>query len=259
MKYSPSLLLLFLVGALFSCQTHPYQNQYGDLNQPVESITETYYPVSIDRYGEVSIKEDQPFSGLKTSYNKQGWVDELTYLGPDGEVDASFYRQYDSQGRVSQEHFLSLVDSTLWVSQLQQMMGDQLLYKEYEESKPQEEVFVTLRYQNDSITRWIDNTLSVLEVRNEDLLPLEKLTYAENGERYSRETYTYEGKLLLKFEYEGPSEKDSYTYRYQYLKFDERGNWTERLKYFNKRPERITRRSIVYRNTSSSKPTKAPQ
>ena len=238
-----------LFALLTSCQPRNYEQVFGDLNQPVLSVTETYYPALVDSLGQVNLleSESQPFSGVNITYNAKGWVVEKTYFGADREVDATYTRSYDAQGRVLEERFKAAEDSTAWVSHLEQMMGDQLLYKEYEEAHPAEEVFVTLLYHGDTISRWINNIVASKEVLNEHLLPLQKFTYAENGDDYSEENFTYQGKVLLKHKYEGPQERDDYTYTYTYDAYDEQGNWTQRLAYRNGRPERFTIRTITYR------------
>ena len=224
---SKSLFLFFTIGfSLFcSCSDENSRNSLSEqhLKGKVKSLTETIY--SVDKTGKIS---DSEF------------------------LEKTLYR-YNSKGnKIEEIHYHP--DSLSELITFKYNLSGKKVEKRWRDTDNEIDHLATFRYDKKG-----NNIEKRLVETDGSLMKKEIYTFDENGNNTIEEIISFEDsvserrmftfdkqhKLIKEIRYNS-DDSVPYRYSYNYLEFDETGNWTKRMQTENRIPVRITVRMFEY-------------
>lgn len=220
----PLLPLCLLVLLLSSCSSSVNDLERSGLKGNVKSVTEHQYEAEFEEGRWVA--GDPSFTGHHiTKYDHNGFYLETIVLSQLGDT-VGFSICKRENGEMVEEEFVSILDNKTTRSIMEKVSDEQVNF----------------------------------EVWADDRLHYEGANYYDSRGRISRQIrvvnnteltnyYVYENNLLVENFQEDYRRNRTMIHRYEYLTFDDKGNWTSRLVYVGKErivPDLMVTREIEY-------------
>ena len=221
------ILVILSVLCLVSCNQSEKKNDLTEenLKGKVKSIKETLYE-AVDKFGQ--IEKGDVLNNYFNIYNEKGNKIEENRYDSDGSLYFKDTYKYDEKGNKIEENRYNS-DGSLY---------SKTTYKYDEKGNMIEDNF----YDSDDGSFIYKNTYKYDEKGNK----IEEYHYDEDGKFIYKNTYKYDekGNIIEEKIYHSDGRfGNTYTYKYEY---DKNNNWTQRIKYKNTIPRRITERIIEY-------------
>lgn len=196
---------------LTSCSEHPGWKRFG-LKGKVKSFTERTYDAE-KKFGKWE-NGDLKISGHnKTMFNESGEITEIDYLDEDLKLTTKYIPTYKDDNVIEENYF----DESGALNSSNKFTNISSDKKEYErlDKEGRKEMDEILYYSKNQITKSIINSYY-----NGNVLDVFTATfeYDKNNHLISMKQVNKKGEIILFIKFE-------------YLEFDQKGNWTKRLNY----------------------------
>ena len=218
------ILVLFLIGMLFSCKKKSNSDQPSDSENILFSSVELFrYNVSGGNLDSIKLS-----TSINKLYDSIGNVTKSIYYNADGDIMMQFINEYNENGLKSRVNWKNKKDSVVRYVKL--TYDDNKRLARSEAFNPKNE------FVSGFIHNWKD------EGRVEEKGPiLEGKEFKPNAIYFYNDKEEYE--MLHEFD-----ENDSLYYiaKWKYLKADSHNNWTERIMITRDTIRRLEKRTINY-------------
>ncbi|NMA74478.1 MAG: hypothetical protein GX963_10035 [Bacteroidales bacterium] len=242
------LLIMAVPLLLFSCGSKVPDYFYGNLTCPAkEIVVKEYYAEK--KYGEWVPGE--LFSHSKTVFNeKDGVVEYFEYDKTEGNLKEYTRRIKEKKSRFVLFNNDTIFDETILISEdknaktkiFTRTIGDEVSTDTIREVR-----------EGDVLTTYMSSGNRFIE-EYKDGKVIEAASYNDDGKLLHKDFYKYnKDGLIVENKFYSTISNDTTTYIYEYLEFDDKGNWTKLLEYKDWKKydyitdrEKITTREITY-------------